>query len=418
MSPPLPPPPLPRAQAVKARNVFFYLTYEGGCDLSRVSDEHELDALSAQLNNFGQTPSQLFAAPHPPRRARVARAPAAPVSAAGTPLLRTSEPSAGILAIGATSDGGAVAFDSARRLYVLPARAAALGGNGGGGGGERGGAALGGSAGGLLAAEMPVPPFAPRHCTPRAVAIVGSEPRSLALVVGGLCDRLSRAFSAQSGDRLWLESRARAASCVGASACGGWLVTGGEDGLLTVWTTGELGAPDQCAEPVAQLHGHEAAVCALAVCDQLGLLASGDAAGLVLVHALRGGAPVLALDLPRGGVVALALAPREALLVVGGAACVRVLALDGTALAELEVGGAALCALALARRACAVVCGFGDGGVRAYTLQSLALLAEWAPAQAAVSVVCVADDALLIGTATGDVLSYSLPPTHAEWAPP
>ncbi|KAJ1621009.1 BEACH domain-containing protein, partial [Pavlovales sp. CCMP2436] len=54
-------------EAVKALNVFFYLTYEGGCDLAKVGDVRELEALQAQLNNFGQTPSQLFVTPHPPR---------------------------------------------------------------------------------------------------------------------------------------------------------------------------------------------------------------------------------------------------------------------------------------------------------------------------------------------------------------
>ena len=54
-------------EAVKANNVFYYLTYEGMVDLQALTDLDEKKAIEAQIANFGQTPSQLFTVPHPKR---------------------------------------------------------------------------------------------------------------------------------------------------------------------------------------------------------------------------------------------------------------------------------------------------------------------------------------------------------------
>jgi hypothetical protein len=57
--------------AVDALNVFHPLSYEGAVDVETMSDPHEIASTLSIINNFGQTPRQLFTAPHP-RRARVA----------------------------------------------------------------------------------------------------------------------------------------------------------------------------------------------------------------------------------------------------------------------------------------------------------------------------------------------------------
>ena len=54
-------------EAVKAANVFYYLTYEGNVDLSVMKDPIMKEALEAQIKSFGQTPSQLLTEPHPVR---------------------------------------------------------------------------------------------------------------------------------------------------------------------------------------------------------------------------------------------------------------------------------------------------------------------------------------------------------------
>lgn len=54
-------------EALKAHNVFYYLTYEGAVNLGRISNEVERMSVASQIQHFGQTPSQLFSKPHPRR---------------------------------------------------------------------------------------------------------------------------------------------------------------------------------------------------------------------------------------------------------------------------------------------------------------------------------------------------------------
>ncbi|CAH2225077.1 neurobeachin isoform X2 [Pelobates cultripes] len=54
-------------EAVRALNVFHYLTYEGSVNLDSITDAVLREAMEAQIQNFGQTPSQLLIEPHPPR---------------------------------------------------------------------------------------------------------------------------------------------------------------------------------------------------------------------------------------------------------------------------------------------------------------------------------------------------------------
>lgn len=53
------------AAAADACNVFYHLTYEGAVDLDTISDTAMKRAIVDQINEFGQTPSQLFKTPHP-----------------------------------------------------------------------------------------------------------------------------------------------------------------------------------------------------------------------------------------------------------------------------------------------------------------------------------------------------------------
>ena len=53
--------------AVKAYNVFYYLTYEGSVDIDEINDPILKKSTITQISNFGQTPSQLFRKPHPKR---------------------------------------------------------------------------------------------------------------------------------------------------------------------------------------------------------------------------------------------------------------------------------------------------------------------------------------------------------------
>uniref|UniRef100_A0A673C2L9 Neurobeachin n=1 Tax=Sphaeramia orbicularis TaxID=375764 RepID=A0A673C2L9_9TELE len=54
-------------EAVRALNVFHYLTYESSVNLDSITDPSLREATEAQIQSFGQTPSQLLIEPHPPR---------------------------------------------------------------------------------------------------------------------------------------------------------------------------------------------------------------------------------------------------------------------------------------------------------------------------------------------------------------
>ncbi|GMM36444.1 Bph1 protein [Saccharomycopsis crataegensis] len=54
-------------QSVDCRNVFHYLSYRGAINLDDIDDEVERRAMTGIIHNFGQTPLQIFAKPHPPR---------------------------------------------------------------------------------------------------------------------------------------------------------------------------------------------------------------------------------------------------------------------------------------------------------------------------------------------------------------
>ena len=56
-------------EAKKACNVFYYLTYAGAVNLDEMTNDHERAAIEAQIQEFGQTPRQIFKAPHPSRNA-------------------------------------------------------------------------------------------------------------------------------------------------------------------------------------------------------------------------------------------------------------------------------------------------------------------------------------------------------------
>lgn len=54
-------------EAVRATNVFYYLTYEGSINLDAIESPSLRESVEAQILSFGQTPAQLMTDPHPPR---------------------------------------------------------------------------------------------------------------------------------------------------------------------------------------------------------------------------------------------------------------------------------------------------------------------------------------------------------------
>lgn len=101
--------------AVEACNVFFHLTYHGALDLEALKRNDPLlyESTLKQIQDFGQTPLQLFTAPHPPR----------------TPLhkatdlvwpLASAVPGAGTTYVGDDGDGRLPVVSKPERLLSYP----------------------------------------------------------------------------------------------------------------------------------------------------------------------------------------------------------------------------------------------------------------------------------------------------------
>ncbi|KNC87007.1 hypothetical protein SARC_00860 [Sphaeroforma arctica JP610] len=59
-------------EALKAMNVFHHLSYEGAVDIDQITDPVLRQAVIGIINNFGQTPRQVFKKPHPSRKSTLA----------------------------------------------------------------------------------------------------------------------------------------------------------------------------------------------------------------------------------------------------------------------------------------------------------------------------------------------------------
>jgi len=57
-------------EAINALNVFYHLSYEGAVNIDNIQDPIERVSTINIIHNFGQTPSQLFKEPHPPRQGK------------------------------------------------------------------------------------------------------------------------------------------------------------------------------------------------------------------------------------------------------------------------------------------------------------------------------------------------------------
>jgi len=79
--------------AIQHDNVFYYITYEGAVDIEAINDPLERKSIEDQINEFGQTPHQLFVKPHPTRNPRGAAVETPPLnsSARNSPVPQRRE---------------------------------------------------------------------------------------------------------------------------------------------------------------------------------------------------------------------------------------------------------------------------------------------------------------------------------------
>ncbi|XP_054992464.1 neurobeachin-like protein 2 isoform X1 [Sorex araneus] len=302
--------------AEEALNVFYYCTYEGAVDLDHVADERERKALEGIIRNFGQTPCQLLKEPHPVRLSaeevaqRLARldtnSPSifqhldqlkaffAEVISEGVPL---------VLALVPHRQPHSFITQSSPDLLVTV------------------------SANGLLGTHSWLPydrnisnyfsfskdpnmsnpkmqrllsgPWAPGSgVNGRALAVA---PDGKLLFSGGHWDGSLRVTALPRGRLLsQLRHHLDVVTCLALDTCGIYLISGSRDTTCMVWRLLLQGglAVGLASKPVQVLYGHEAAVSCVAISTELDMAVSGSEVGTVIIHTVRRGHFVAALQPP------------------------------------------------------------------------------------------------------------------------
>jgi hypothetical protein len=281
-------------EAIAAKNVFYHLTYEDAVDIDSITDPIAKLAIEAQIENFGQTPSQLFDRPHPARiskrgASRVTVANAArniaprplpaplPAPPAATPAPKSG---AAIAPVFATELPGAprqllLARDA---LCVVDARGRVTQ--------FRTHTDASGTV--SLAAQAPVVfPTALSWRSGPPYAVAGFDGGGVVLAASGLDDSVTLldAKQVRGARRLHVD----AITCLLSAGSGQneYLVSGSSDTTVIVWRGGALtGDGDR---PLHVLRGHDAGVLCVAVCLEQDVVLSGSLDGTAIAHTLRYG---------------------------------------------------------------------------------------------------------------------------------
>ncbi|OCT97014.1 hypothetical protein XELAEV_18009233mg [Xenopus laevis] len=292
-------------EAVRALNVFYYLTYEGAVNLSSINDPVLREGVEAQIRSFGQTPSQLLIEPHPPRSSAMQV----------TPLMFTDQAQHDVIMVlkfpsnspvthvaantqpGLTSPG--VITVTANRLFAvnkwhgLPAHQGAV---------------------------QDQPYQLPLEIDPLIASNTGMHRRQISdlldqsiqvhsqcfvitadnrfILVCGFWDKSFRVYSTDTGKLTqvvfghWdvVTCLARSESYIGGDC---YVLSGSRDATLLLWywngkSNGIGDNPStEFATPRALLTGHDCAITCAAVCAELGLVISGSD-GPCLIHSMNG----------------------------------------------------------------------------------------------------------------------------------
>ncbi|XP_030047517.1 LOW QUALITY PROTEIN: lipopolysaccharide-responsive and beige-like anchor protein [Microcaecilia unicolor] len=298
-------------EAVRALNVFYYLTYEGAVNLSSIADPVLREAVEAQIRSFGQTPSQLLIEPHPPRSSAMQV-----YLLLQTPLMFTDQAQQDVIMVlkfpsnspvthvAANTQPGlanpAVITVTANRLFAvnkwhnLPAHQGAM---------------------------QDQPYQLPVEIDPLIASSTGMHRRQITdlldqsiqvhsqcfvitadnrfILVCGFWDKSFRVYSTDSGKLVqvifghWdvVTCLARSESYIGGDC---YVLSGSRDATLLLWY---WNGKNNCigdnpgsefTTPRAILTGHDCEITCATVCAELGLVISGSKEGPCLIHSMNG----------------------------------------------------------------------------------------------------------------------------------
>jgi len=263
-------------EAVKAINVYYFLTYEGAVDWAKITDIVEQNSLQQQICCWGQCPSQLLMKPHPQRAYPTRQSSHAPA-----PLLVSTVQldSAQLPYLMTCFDGNlyllhtpwhvtSFKIDAAQGTLHYSATHAFPGGAG--------------------------PVNNPMYWT-NAIAFL---PRPSSLVSGMWLDGYVLKMFKLTKDQVNCKitgSFSAQVRAVSVSSCGRYVVSGGEDSVVRVY------AIQQQRKSLFHLHnlyGHSKAVNAVIVSSEMDLVVSGSDESFLLLFCLRKGKLLRRVDTP------------------------------------------------------------------------------------------------------------------------
>ncbi|XP_022455431.1 lipopolysaccharide-responsive and beige-like anchor protein isoform X2 [Delphinapterus leucas] len=293
-------------EAVRALNVFYYLTYEGAVNLNSITDPVLREAVEAQIRSFGQTPSQLLIEPHPPRGSAMQASPLMFTDQAQQDVIMVLKfPSnSPVTHVAANTQPGlatpAVITVTANRLFAvnkwhnLPAHQGAV---------------------------QDQPCQLPVEIDPLIASNTGMHRRQITdlldqsiqvhsqcfvitsdnryVLLCGFWDKSFRVYSADTGKLIqvvfghWdvVTCLTRSESYIGGNC---YILSGSRDAtlLLWYWNGRSSGIGDNpgsdTTTPRAVLTGHDSEITCAAVCAELGLVLSGSKGGPCLIHSMNG----------------------------------------------------------------------------------------------------------------------------------
>uniref|UniRef100_A0A250Y8F8 Lipopolysaccharide-responsive and beige-like anchor protein n=2 Tax=Castor canadensis TaxID=51338 RepID=A0A250Y8F8_CASCN len=293
-------------EAVRALNVFYYLTYEGAVNLNSITDPVLREAVEAQIRSFGQTPSQLLIEPHPPRGSAMQASPLMFTDQAQQDVIMVLKfPSnSPVTHVAANTQPGlatpAVITVTANRLFAvnkwhnLPAHQGAV----------------------------PDQPYQlPVEIDPLIASNTGAHRRQITdlldqsihvhsqcfvltsdnryILVCGFWDKSFRVYATDTGKLMqvvfghWdvVTCLTRSESYIGGNC---YILSGSRDAtlLLWYWNGKNSGIGDnpgsETTTPRAILTGHDCEITCAAICAELGLVLSGSLEGPCLIHSMNG----------------------------------------------------------------------------------------------------------------------------------
>ncbi|XP_033890048.3 lipopolysaccharide-responsive and beige-like anchor protein isoform X3 [Acipenser ruthenus] len=293
-------------EAVRALNVFYYLTYEGAVNLSSIADPVLREAVEAQIRSFGQTPCQLLIEPHPPRSSAMQV----------TPMMFTEQMQQDVIMVlkfpsnspvahvAANTQPGlaapAIITVTANRLFAVNKWHGLSGHQG---------------------SVQDQPYQLPVEIDPVIASNVGTHRRQITdlldqsiqihsqcfvitadnrfILVCGFWDKSFRVYSTDSGKltqivfghRDVVTCLARSESYIGGDC---YVLSGSRDATLLLWywngknnSIGE-NPGTEFVTPRAILTGHDCEITCATVCAELGLVISGSKEGPCLIHSMNG----------------------------------------------------------------------------------------------------------------------------------